>query len=207
MDKINLGLINTFIDLHSSYVEFTLKYAWIKNHEDIFPVSVMCQFMKVCRSGYYEWLSRPQSDRQKQDETLLKIIESLFKEGRNTYGTRRIKRKLAQKNRIVSRRRIGRLMAQGGLACKTKRKFKATTDSKHNNSISPNLLGRKFNVVAKNRYWVGDITYIPTQEGWLYLAVVMDLYSRQIVGWSMDSRMKAELVNKAFDGTLATKTS
>ena len=99
----------------------------------------MCQFMKVCRSGYYEWLSRPQSDRQKQDETLLKIIESLFKEGRNTYGTRRIKRKLAQKNRIVSRRRIGRLMAQGGLACKTKRKFKATTDSKHNNSISPNL--------------------------------------------------------------------
>ena len=154
--------------------------------------------MKVWRSGYYEWLTRVQSNRQKQDETLLKIIEPLFKEGRNTYGTRRIKKKLAQQNRMVSRRRIGRLMAQGGLACKTKRQFNATTDSKHNNSISPNLVERKFNVVAKNRYWVGDITYIPTQEGWLYLAVVMDLYSRQIVGWSMDSRMKAELVNNAL---------
>ena len=154
--------------------------------------------MKVSRSGYYEWLTRAKSTRQKEDEILLTIIDSLFQEGRSTYGTRRLKKKLAQQNRIVSRRRIRRLMAQGGLECKVKRQFKATTDSKHTLSISANLLERKFNVTQKNRYWVGDISYIPTQEGWLYLAVVMDLYSRQIVGWSMDKQMKAELVNAAL---------
>lgn len=154
--------------------------------------------MKVSRSGYYEWLIRAKSARQKEDEILFTLIDSLFQEGRSTYGTRRLKKKLAQQNRRVSRRRIRRLMAQGGLECKVKRKFKVTTDSKHTLSISPNLLERKFDVAQKNRYWVGDITYIPTQEGWFYLAVVMDLYSRQIVGWSMDKRMKAELVNAAL---------
>lgn len=152
--------------------------------------------MKVSRSGYYEWLSKP--IRGKQDEILIEIITTIFNEGRNTYGTRRIKKKLAMQNKIVSRRRIGRLMKESGLVCKTKRQFKSTTDSKHTQFISPNLLGRQFNVTQKNRYWVGDITYIPTNEGWLYLAVVLDLYSRQVVGWSMNSRMKAELVNKAL---------
>jgi transposase InsO family protein len=154
--------------------------------------------MKVSRSAYYEWLNSPGGTKEKQDEELIKIITPIFKEGRNTYGTRRIKKKLTLQGKIVSRRRIARLMNEAGLTCKTKRKFKATTDSKHTQFISPNLLERQFNVPAANRYWVGDITYISTQEGWLYLAVVIDLYSRQVVGWSMSSRMKADLVNKAL---------
>ena len=158
----------------------------------------MCQFMKVSRSGYYEWLDSPEVLKTRQDKELTRIITSIFKEGRSTYGTRRIKKKLALQGKTISRRRLSRLMDEAGLVCKTKRKFKATTDSKHTKLISPNLLERQFNVTQANRYWVGDLTYIPTQEGWLYLAVVIDLYSRQVVGWSMSSRMKAELVNKAF---------
>jgi putative transposase len=158
----------------------------------------MCAFMKVSRSGYYEWLYSPATDKRQQDEELIKIMKFIFKEGRSTYGTRRIKKKLALQNKIVSRRRIGRLMTDAGLVCKTKRKFRATTDSKHTKLISPNLLERQFTVARQDRYWTGDITYIPTSEGWLYLAVVIDLYSRQIIGWSMSSRMKAELVNNAL---------
>ena len=155
--------------------------------------------MKVSRSGYYEWLNSPEKTaREKQDVEIIKIIELIFKEGRSTYGTRRLKKKLALQNKIVSRRRIGRLMEEAGILCKTRRRFKTTTDSKHTRLIVPNLLGRRFNIMQKNRYWVGDITFIPTEEGWLYLAVVIDLYSRQVVGWSVSNHMKAELVNEAL---------
>ena len=126
------------------------------------------------------------------------MIKQVFEEGRSTYGSRRIKKRLAQKKVAVSRNRITRLMKESSLVCKTKRKFKATTDSKHNKQVSPNLLARKFNVLQANSYWVGDITYVPTEEGWLYLATVIDLYSRKVVGWSMSNNMKAELVNKAL---------
>lgn len=158
----------------------------------------MCKFMEVSRSGYYEWLNKLESNRVKKDKELLAMIKVIFLKGRNTYGARRIKKKLGQDGIVVSRRRIIRLMQEEGLVCKTKRKFKATTNSKHNKPIAPNLLERKFNVDTINRYWVGDITYIPTDEGWLYLATVIDLYSRKIIGWSMSNRMKAELVNNAL---------
>ena len=126
------------------------------------------------------------------------MIIEIFKTGRNVYGTRRIANELRRKGLIISRRRIASLMAAAGLRCKTKRKFKTTTDSKHSKPIAPNLLKRQFHVAAPNRYWVGDITYIPTKKGWLYLATVIDLYSRQIVGWSMADHMKADLVNDAL---------
>jgi putative transposase len=164
----------------------------------MFPISVMCKFMKISRSRYYEWLASPCSSKDKEDAELLEAIKVIFKEGRATYGTRRIQKGLRLKNKAVSRRHIGRLMEQAGLICKTKRKFKATTDSNHSQPVAPNLLARQFHVAKPNRYWVGDISYIPTQEGWLYLAVVIDLYSRTIVGWSMSSHMKAELVNNAL---------
>ena len=122
----------------------------------------------------------------------------MFEKGRNTYGTRRLKKQLAEQDIIVSRRRIGRLMKQAGLVCKTKKKFKATTDSKHNQPVSPNLLKREFCVSQPDRYYVGDITYVWTLEGWLYLAVVIDLFSRKVVGWSMSHRMKAKLANDAL---------
>jgi putative transposase len=154
--------------------------------------------MKVSRSGYYEWLNRPMSNRNKENQKLTTTIKEVFIISRGCYGTRRIIRKLAQNDIFISRRRIARLMKESGLICKTKRRFKVTTDSKHNQPISPNLLERQFTVLSPDKYWVGDITYIPTKEGWLYLATVIDLYSRQIVGWSMADNMKAKLVNDAL---------
>ncbi|MBT9096351.1 IS3 family transposase [Methylovulum psychrotolerans] len=176
----------------------TVKYAWIKQHTTEFPVDSMCRFMQVSRSAYYAWLQRPQTATEKEDSELATIIHSLFKKSRATYGTRRIKKALFDQQRTVSRRRISRLMDQENLACKTKRKFKATTDSKHDKPISPNLLDRKFKVGQPDQVYVGDITYIHTQEGWLYLAVVIDLYSRQVVGWSMAEHMRTKLVNDAL---------
>jgi transposase InsO family protein len=154
--------------------------------------------MKVSRSGYYEWLNNPECDSDKADNELTCKIKVIFQEGRGNYGTRTIRKELLRQGMIVSRRRIARLMNEAGLACRTKRKFKATTDSSHNELVAPNLLARKFKVSATNCCWVGDITYVPTAEGWLYLAIVLDLFSRKIIGWSMSSRMKAGLVNDAL---------
>jgi len=122
----------------------------------------------------------------------------IFTKSRNTYGTRRIQRALAKEGLQISRRRIKKLMNEQGLVVKTKKKFKATTDSKHSLPVADNLLDRDFNPMRANQTYAGDITYVPTEEGWLYLAVVIDLYSRQIVGWSMDRTMRAELVNNAL---------
>lgn len=154
--------------------------------------------MKVSRSGYYGWLNRRVSNRDKENQELSAIIKEVFIQGRSCYGTRRIAKKLAQNDIFISKRRIGKLMASAGLYCKTKRRFKVTTDSKHDKLISPNLLERQFNVQNPDKYWVGDISYIPTRNGWLYLAIVIDLYARQIVGWSMADNMKAKLVNDAL---------
>ena len=126
------------------------------------------------------------------------LPKQIFKESRGLYGTRRIRRKLLQLGKAVGRKRIARLMKGASLYCKTKRRFKVTTNSKHNNPVAPNLLQRQFNVSKPDQYWVGDITYIPTSKGWLYLATVIDLYSRKVVGWSVSSRMQAKLVNDAL---------
>ena len=154
--------------------------------------------MKVSRGGYYEWLNRPMSNRDIENKKLTAMITEIFIQNRHIYGTRRIANKLAKNNVVISRHRIGRLMAIANLSCKTKRKFKITTNSKHNKAISPNLLKRRFDVVRPDTYWVGDITYIPTDNGWLYLATVIYLYSRQVIGWSMADNMRSKLVNDAL---------
>ena len=159
----------------------------------------MCHYMNLSRSSYYAWLrNTKESLRSQEDRELTEVIKQVFIEGRGTYGSRRIRQKMVQKKIIISRRRVIKLMKESDLLVKTKRKFKATTDSNHNQPIAPNLLDRRFDVHQPNRYWVGDITYIPTEEGWLYLATVIDLYSRKVIGWSMDSRIKADLVNNAL---------
>ena len=175
-----------------------MKYAWIKQHKTEFSVDSMCQFMRVSRSAYYVWLHRTPTQVEKDNAELTAIIQTLFAKSRATSGTRRLKIALGRQDRTVSRRRIGRLMHEAGLACKTKRKFRATTNSKHNQPIAPNHLDRQFTVERPNQAYVGDITYIHTQEGWLYLAVVIDLFSRQVVGWSMADHMRAQLVNDAL---------
>ena len=116
-----------------------MKYAWIKTHSEGFSINALCAFMKVSRSSYYEWLNSPKTEREKENALLIEMIKTLFQNGCATYGTRRIKRKLREQGRIVSRRRIGRLTQQAGLACKTKKKFRVTTDSKHNKPIATNL--------------------------------------------------------------------
>lgn len=160
----------------------------------------MCKVLSVSKSAYYSWKNTSVINLQKiQDEKLLiEKIKSIFVKSKCAYGTRRIRKALNKDNIIISRRRVGKLMKKAKLYCKTKRKFRVTTDSKHGLPIAPNLLGRNFYSKASNKAWCGDITYIPTKEGWLYLAVVIDLYSRKIVGWSMDKNMKTNLVNDAL---------
>lgn len=175
-----------------------MKYAWIKEHHDEFSINSMCRFMGVSKSAYYEWQQRKPTPREQSDDKLTPIIQSIFAKSRATYGTRRIRQTLQSKDLTVGRRRIGRLMRAAGLACKTRRKFKATTDSKHHLPVADNIVDRQFIVKKPNQVYVGDITYIHTREGWLYLAVVIDLYSRQVVGWSMDGNMRAKLVNDAL---------
>jgi len=136
-----------------------LRYTWIKANRNDFSIIVLCNFMNVSRSCYYEWLNRPISNRDQENKILTKMIKEIFTKNRHIYGTRRISEILAKNNIFISRNKIGKLMAKSDLSCKTKRKFKVTTDSKHNRPISPNLLNREFDVTAPDTYWVGDITY------------------------------------------------
>jgi len=165
----------------------------------------MCRFLEVSRSGYYEWRSRPARAPAPAEQQLQAKVQHYFAQGRGTYGTRRIKYLLAQEGLQVSRRRIGRLLAQVGLRCKTRRRFKAPTAAGQAQTVAPNQLNREFTVKEPDTVYVGDITYLPTGEGWLYLAVVLDLCSRAVVGWSMADHMRAELVNQALSMALGQR--
>lgn len=159
----------------------------------------MCKVLKVNRASYYHWVSSG-SVIKKVDVKLNELVESVFIEGNNTYGTRRIQdRLLLNFGLLVSRKRISNIMKELNLKVKMKRRYKNTTDSNHNLPIAPNLLNRDFYASNPNEKYVGDITYISTGEGWLYLATVIDLYSRKVVGWSMDDTMKVSLVNDALN--------
>ena len=159
----------------------------------------MCKIIKVDKSSYYHWI-KAGCVVNKVDTQLNELILAIFIQGRNNYGTRRISDKLKELyGLIVSRRRISSIMKDLNLKVKMKRRYKNTTDSNHNLPIAPNILNRDFYASSANEKWVGDITYISTGEGWLYLATVIDLYSRKIVGWSMDDTMKVSLVNDALN--------
>lgn len=183
-----------------------MKYAWIKENQMSFQVSVMCRVLKVDRVSYYYWIKNG-CVAKKVDEKLNELIEVIFEQGRGNYGTRPIKKALLERyGFIVSRRRIGAIMKDLGLKAKTKKRYKInTTDSNHNLPIAPNVLNRDFFASNPDKKYVGDITYIPTNEGWLYLATVIDLYSRKIVGWSMDDNMKTSLVNDALNMAIKTR--
>jgi transposase InsO family protein len=163
-----------------------------------FKVSRMCWVLEVSRSGYYEWLQRSPRTPPEAEQQVEAKVQQYFAQGRGTYGTRRLKHLLAQEGLQVSRRRIGRILAQAGLRCKTRRKFKAPTAAGQAQTVAPNQLNREFMVQKPDTVYVGDITYLPTGEGWLYLAVVLDLCSRAVVGWAMADHMRAELVNQAL---------
>lgn len=163
----------------------------------------MCKVLKVNRASYYHWINSG-SIIKKVDVKLNELVEFIFTEGKNTYGTRRIQdRLLLNFGLIVSRKRISNLMKELKLKVKMKRRYKNTTNSNHNLPIAPNILNRDFYASNPNEKYVGDITYISTGEGWLYLATVIDLYSRKVVGWSMDDTMKVSLVNDALNMAIA----
>jgi len=159
----------------------------------------MCKIIKVDKSSYYHWI-KAGCIINKVDTILNELIQSIFVQGRTNYGTRRIQDKLLELyGLIISRKRISSIMKDLNLKVKMKRRYKNTTDSNHNLPIASNILNRDFYASSPNEKWVGDITYISTGEGWLYLATVIDLYSRKIVGWSMDDTMKVSLVNDALN--------
>jgi len=168
-----------------------------------FPVSAMCRVFKVSRSGYYAWLRRPESPRKTEDKALSEMIKEIHKESGGEYGSPKVHEELRRRGTRCGRKRVARLMRKDGLRAKTVRKFKATTNSDHSLPVAENLLNRDFSPAEPNRAWVADITYVWTNEGWLYLAIVIDLFSRAVVGWSMSERMTRTLVMDAF--TLAVK--
>lgn len=157
----------------------------------------MCQALGVSRSGYYAFASRSESKRSKENKKLLETIKKIHEGSRKIYGAPQITKNLPNDQR-ASRGRVARLMRAHGIQSKVTKKYKATTNSKHDLPVADNLLNQNFTSSKPNEKWVSDITYIPTKEGWLYLAGVMDLYGRKLVGWSMDSRMKTELVSSAL---------
>jgi putative transposase len=154
--------------------------------------------MQISRSGYYAWRKRGKSSRQRKNEILIPIVQVAHKKSRGTYGARRIAEEIKANGSPCGRYKAGTLMTLAGVAAKQKKKFKVTTDSKHNLPVAPNLLNRQFEVNEADKVYVSDITYIWTQEGWLYLAVVIDLFSRQVVGWSLSNRMTTKLIMDAL---------
>ena len=161
----------------------------MQQHETEFLIGVMCDVFAVSRSGYYAWRKNPVSKRKQASDKLLKEIRTVHHESRETYGSPRVYQALKQQDIPCSENRIARLMQEDGLRAKSKRRFKATTNSKHDLPVAPNLLQRDFSPEKPDQVWAGDITYIWTAAGWLYLAVVLDLFSRSVVGWAMEKRM------------------
>lgn len=159
----------------------------------------MCKTLEVSRSGFYAWLGREESARASEDRRLTSLIRDIFKEGRGTYGVPRVHRTMKNRGVYCGRGRVARLMKAAGLRSKVRRKFRVnTTDSKHDHPIAPDLLDRDFTAERPNQVWVSDITYIPTDEGWLYLGSTMDLFSRLIVGWSMSTTLETPVVINAL---------
>ena len=174
-------------------------------HRHLYPIELMAGVLEVSRSAHYAWFNRIPSKRIKETKELEYRISSIFKAGRGTYGSPRIHAQLKQDGRVASPNRVARIMSKLGLRAKTKRKFKSTTDSNHNLPVAPNLLDQNFTVSERDQVWCSDITYLRTTEGWLYLAVVIDLYSRRVVGWSMRDNMKKGLVLEALEMALKSR--
>lgn len=175
-----------------------MRYAFIEGHRSEHGVEKMCRVFEVTRSGYYAWRKRPLGNRRQEDERLLKAIKRIYQQHKGRYGSPRVAKQLQAEGIRCGKNLVARLMKANGLQATAKRKFKVTTDSRHSNPVAPNLLGQDFTATQPNQVWVTDITYVPTLEGWLYLAAVMDLYSRQIVGWAMDHTLTRELVIRAL---------
>jgi putative transposase len=184
-----------------------VKFGFIHAKKASTSVAFMCRQLGVSRSGYYAWAKRPESQRKKSDRELSVEVAAVHRESRGTYGSPRVHAELRARGRCVSEKRVARLMQQQGLAARRRRPFVRTTDSKHSHPVAPNVVARDFLPPGPNCTWAGDITYVWTAEGWLYLAVVLDLFSRRVVGWSMSESIDRHLVLSALDMALAGRAA
>jgi putative transposase len=164
-----------------------VKYAFIGASEVAFPVALMCRVLGVSTSGFYGWKTNPVSKREGRDAALASRMRAVFKASRGTYGSPRVRKELSTNGPRVSRRKVAELMRAEGLVARAKKRFRATTDSKHDYPIAPNLVDRNFVTHEKNDTWVTDVTCVWTRSGWLFVAVMLDLYSRRVVGWATSS--------------------
>ena len=182
-----------------------MKYKFIYENRGNFRLGKMCQTLEVSRSGYHNYLKRRFSQSQLENMQILEEIRRIYDRHKGRYGSPRITQELRAKGLLYNKKRIARLMRINSIKAKTRKKFKVTTDSNHGLTVAKNLLGGNFNVTEKDKVWVSDITYIGTMEGWLYLAVIMDLSSRRVVGWSMSERIDQELVISALQKALINR--
>lgn len=175
-----------------------MKYAWIDGQRDSYALEALCEGLNVSTSGFAAWKRGGRVRRWLTDAQMLVLIRAIFAESDDSYGSPRIYEEIKARGLPASRERVARLMKKNDIRAKRKRRYKATTDSKHNLPVAPNLLNQSFEASAPDQTWTTDITYVPTAEGWLYLAVVLDLYTRMVVGWSMQVRLTKELVIDAL---------
>ncbi len=182
-----------------------MKCAWIHQNRDPWRVTTMCQALGVSRARYYQWLSRPLSERDRRDRSLLAKIHVAFRLAKRRYGSPRVHSDLVAQGERVGEKRVARLMRSEGLKAKRPRKFRVTTQSLHAHPVAPNVLDRRFEVKEVNRVWASDMTFLPTREGWLYLAVVLDLCSRRVIGWSMGKSLEQSLTLSALEMALSSR--
>jgi len=182
-----------------------VKYRFIGEHRSQWPVRLMCRVLQVSPGGYYTWRDRPASAGQQRREALAGDIQAIHQEVKERYGSPRLHAELVARGQRCCVNTVAKLMRQHGIAARTKRTFRSTTDCNHELPVAENLLDRQFEPAAANQVWVADITYIPTWEGWLYLAAVEDLYSRQIVGWSMSEHLSSRLVVDALERAVSRR--
>ena len=182
-----------------------MRYGFIDAEKAIWPVRITCRVLEVSRSGYYAWRRCKPSKRAEQNARLTTEIRGFHAASRETYGSPRIHLDLMEAGWKVGRKRVEHLMRSEGIQARIPKRFRHTTDSKHSDPVAPNILARSFKVDHPNRVWVTDITYVWTWEGWLYLAVVVDLFARRVVGWSVASHMRAELALNALQMALGNR--
>jgi putative transposase len=175
-----------------------MRYQFMEANREAFAVRRMCRLLEVSPSGYYAWRERPPSQRATENQALVKEIKAIHAESHATYGSPRVHAELANRGLRVSKNRVARLMQAENIQSRRKNKRQSTTNSHHDYPLAPNLLQQDFQATFPNEKWLSDITYIPTVEGWLYLAAILDLFSRKIVGWAMEDHLESELVELAF---------
>jgi transposase InsO family protein len=176
-----------------------MTFRFIDQHKDQWPVRLLCETLEVSTAGYYAWRHRPVSDQQQRRDALTVEIKAIHAAVKARYGSPRVHAELKARGHVCCVNTVAKLMRDRGIAAKTARKFRCTTDSNHDLPVAENLLDRQFSPSGANETWVADITYVPTREGWLYLAAVEDLYSRRVVGWSMADHLESRLVVDALE--------